>query len=367
MPNSNVSIRIINAALDEIGSGSDKKIVLRGVVDPICLQHLKVDDYQREAQPLQGQASILDALTNLEALPDIELGMRGQRFSEDGHDILLHDDVYIVDGLQRVTTAIHFRATNPGKDVRLGATIHFDTTKMWERDRFRILNSTRLKVSPNILLRNMRDESSALRVLYGLTQTDNNVPLKGRVQWGQRMARGELITALVFLKVAGMLHTHKAPAQSTSITQLVPALNRVHDVFGVMAMQSNVKVFWELVDECWGIRRVQYREGAVHLRGTFLLVLAKFLSDHYDFWPDDAEKKLVIPTDLRKKIKAFPVTTDQHVMQLTGSSGQAKQMLYLLLLNHVNAGRRTRRLRSRHPTELGNIEAFEQEDESKAA
>lgn len=336
-------IRIINCALDETPKG---EIVLRGVVDQDSLVHLKVDDYQREAAPLTALSSIIGALKNGETLPDIELGMRGHTCSERDSTAHLKDSVYIIDGFQRVNGALHFLAQNPGANVRLGATIHFGTTKEWERERFRILNTLRSKVSPNVILRNSKADSPAVSSLYSLSTSDKGFAMCGRVSWNQRMTRGEIISALTMLKVVGLLHSHKVAARSTRVDELVPALDKVADTFGINTLRANTKAFFELVDECWGVKRIQYREGAIYVRGTFLNVLARVISDHHDFWRQPDEKMFVVEASLRRKISLFPIN-DPQIISLAGGNGKAIDMLYILMRDHVNSGKRTKRLKSR--------------------
>lgn len=354
------AIRVVNAALDETNEGD---IVLRGVISPESLHHLKVDDYQREAMPLTSLSSILDALEKNENLPDIEVGMRGQKFKEekDG-SFLLFDPVYLIDGLQRRNAASHWLATNPGAPVRVGATIHFDTTKDWERERFRKLNSQRSKVSPNVLLRNRREESPAVLMFYGITTNEKSFLLHNRVSWSQRMTKGDLLTALTFSKVVGVLHSHKAATRRNQIDELVPALDKAVEVVGIQNMRENIRAFFGLVDECWGVRRVQYREGAAHMRGAFLSVLAKVVSDHHDFWRQPDEKRLFIEASLKRKIAQFP-THDPHILNLSSSGGKSREILYALLRDHINSGKRTKRLVSRY----GDAVSVEDDDEAEAA
>lgn len=355
-----VPIRILNAAIDETPRG---EIVLRGVVDPKCLHLLQVDDYQREAAPLTALSSILQALKDDETLPDIELGMRGERYQSDGkgesHTThILLDPTFIIDGLQRVNGAKHFLNTNPERAVRLGATVHFGTNREWERERFRILNTLRKKVSPNVLLRNQREASPAIGMLHSLTAGDRTFVLNRRVSWKQRMTRGDLLTALNVLKTVGVLHSHKAPTKQNAVAKLVPAVDRALEIVGVQNMRDNVRTFFDLVDECWGIKRVEYREGAAYIKGNFLRVLAMVLSDHLDFWRQPDEKKLVIEAPLRRKIALFPVH-DPQVVSLASGTGKARDMLYMMLRDHINSGKRTKRLRSR----TGEHISFEDEGE----
>ena len=348
---------ITNGALDEIGNGD---IILRGVVLSDTLRLLKTDAYQREAMPLTSLQDIMSALENGEALPDIELGMRGQNFKEVAPGrFVLRDDVYIVDGQQRTNAAIHHIATHPDANVHLGATVHFSTTESWERDRFHTLNTQGIKVSPNVILRNRADTSTSMRLLYDLCTKTTSFTLHGRVCWKQRMVKGELVTALTLAKTVGLLHGHKAPSRRNKIDELVPALDKAVDLVGIMNMRDNIRTFFSLLDECWGVRHVQYREGASYLRGNFLNVLARILSDHYDFWQDEEERKLFVEASLRRKLAQFPVTQDPNIVNLASSGGKSREILYVLLRDHLNRGKRAKRLRSRN----GDLISVDEEDE----
>ncbi len=356
-----IPVRILNGALDEVTIDKTKHIILRGVVDPAALHLLKKDDYQREAQPLTSQWRILDALQKGEPLPDIELGMRGDTVNGREDNYLLRDDVYIIDGLQRVTTAVHFLNTNPSAVVRLGATVHFKTTREWERKRFHILNTHRLKVSPNVLLRNMREDNPAVLALYGLSMNDRSFVLHNRISWSQRMMKGEMLSALTFAKVVGMIHSHKVAGKGNTIEELVPALNKAVEVFGIQALRENIRTFYNLIDEAWGIKSVQYREGAIYMRHTFLSMFARLLADHHDFWQGDDEKRLFVSADLKRKIAQFAIH-DPEIARLSGSSGKSREILYFLLRDHINSGKRTKRLSPRQT--LADVEDDESEEQA---
>lgn len=225
--------------------------------------------------------------------------------------------------------------------------IRFDTTEAYERERFVTLNgSSRVKVSANIMIRNMRSEHPAVLMLYGLTHNDKSFVLQDRVAWGQNMARGELLPAFAFSKIVGRLHSHKIPARQNRLDLVVAALDRGVETFGVQVMRDNIRAFFDLVDECWGIRRIHYRDGAPYMKATFLTVLAQFISDHHDFWKAPEERRLFVEADLRRKLAKFPMD-DPQVGQLSGASGKAAEILYILLQSHINSGKRTRRLTSR--------------------
>lgn len=338
-------VRLFHAALDEVAN-SPAGIVIRGSLDLNTLHNLRTDDYQRSVQPLSSQDNILDALKKGDRLPDLDLGMRGTNFSSPpGSDNFeLGDHVFIIDGLQRQSTIIYFMGVRPDVPITIGATVHLNTTKEWERERFHKLNNWRHKLSPNVLLRNMRDDNPVLLMLYGLSH-DKSFIMCERISWDQRMRRQDLLTAFNLLRIVGRLHAHKGPGQSGAMEELARGMVKIASNASLPAMRANLHTFFGLVDECWGVRSVQYKEGAVYMRTTFLSVLAKLLSDAHDFWQDKDEKKLFVSADLRRKIGQFPVN-DPTVSHLCASSGKARDVLYVMLRDHINS-RRKNKLRMR--------------------
>ncbi len=339
------SITVESAALDEFNG----TMILRGVVAVESIPHLLVDDYQREELTLAQRASILDALKKGEQLPDLELAMRGERYREiESGKVRLNDAVYIVDDFQRRQTVLAYLASNPEAKVRLGVKIYFGTTKEWEKARFETLNVKRVKVAPAVMLRNLREDHPGVQVLWGLTMNERTFVMYNRVTWSQNMARGELITAGMFAKYSSVLHAHKSGVGDGTMSNLAGCLDQAVDVVGIQNVRENLRIFWGLIDECWGIQRIHQRGGASYMKGSFLHVFAKLLSDHYDFWEtDDTERKLFVHAPLRQKLAKFPVN-DPEVARLAGSGGKARDILYHLIRDHVDSGKRTRRLRSRY-------------------
>lgn len=334
MANQNqLHIHIIAAALDEWNDG---KIILRGVVSPDSLRHLQVAPYQREILPESKIKDLAQVMIKGDSLPDIEVGMRGQDFQTmaDG-TIVLKDSVYIIDGLQRTTAGL--MCIDRGLAVpRLGVVVHFATTEAWERERFRALNLYRTKLSANIILRNMQEESPATAALYHFTEEERTSPLFGRVLWGQRMGGTQLITAVQLFKSAGWINARFGPGRSTNIEQLVAGLDKILTNVGRTTFEGNVRRFFNVIDECFGIRRTTFKSGASFLRGTFMRALASVLVDHENFWDGQT---LVVKKDMINKIKTFPLH-DPAVSQLASSSGMAWQVLAKLLTDHINSGRR---------------------------
>lgn len=315
--------------------------VLRGSICAETLQYLQSAYYQREILPLAARADLIRAYENGEMVPDIELGMRGNTFEIEGDVVVLQDPVYIIDGLQRTNAALHLLSTS---DVvpYLGATVHLDTNEDWERRRFRILNMNRYKLSPNVLARNLAQDIRAIEVLRDLSR-EEGFALARKVSWTQRQNRDELITAMTFLKVIGNLHSHLGPGRSVHLEELSNGLQQIMEQLGEEVFLENVKAFFELVDQCWGVQRVAFKEGAVYMRTSFLQTLARVISQHLDFWRGN---RLFIKQPLTRKIKGFPIT-DPSVAQLASSGGKANPMLYQLMVTHINSGKRSRHLKSR--------------------
>ncbi len=329
-------VRLTHAALDEIPGG---EIVLRGVIDPASFELLQAGDYQREIMPLASIRKLVEAY-EIGAVPDIELGMRGQDFTTREDAFFLKDPVFIIDGLQRVTAAKQ-KLSEGGKTPHLGAVVHFGTTPEWERERFRILNQDRIKLSPNILLRNLHYDFPVVTRLLELSTKDRHFVLYDRISWNQRMRRQELITALTFCSTIGAIHVQfGVPRRISRVDEVSRGLQTAWETIGERAFVHNVNTFWNLIDEAFGIRRIAYKEGATHMRGTFLHALARVLGSHTNFWDG---KKLGVDTATMRKIAQFPLS-DPSVASMASSGGRAGQLLIQLLVEHINRGKRTNRL-----------------------
>lgn len=343
-----IAVHIMNAFLDDLND----EIILRGVIDPASLPLLKVDLYQREARSGSSLQKMVAALKEGASFPSLDLGMRGGHYSEQSEtpgSFYLHDDIFIIDGLQRQTAAL--RAIHDGFIPNIGVTIHFNTNRPWEKARFRVLNISSIKLAANVMLRNLAEENAAINLLVQMCH-DSSFALCRRVCWQQTMKRGELLNALTFLKISAMLHSRfatvapKGTANSgdTDMTgafeQVAGKFERTMNRCSRKVVQDNIKTYWEVIDEVWGVRNIAYKELAVHLRGSFLLALARVFADHTNFWNDN---RLVVEKELRKKLALFKIQ-DPSIANLAGASGKAKDTLYRLLVDHINSGKRTKRL-----------------------
>lgn len=339
------SIKVVSGMLDlDHDENGEEIIILRGVLDPASLERLRIDDYQREQLAAPKIDRIKQGIRS-RGTPDIVLGMRGESYLEREGVMYLQDPVYIIDGYQRVTAAMRLMGEVNGVMPRIGMKLHFNTDYEFEKDLFDKLNLEQTRLSGNVTLRNRRTTNPAMEALYKLT-SDKGFVMKDQICWGQNMRRGDLISAVTYVKVAAMLHSHAGPGRSTGVVELAEGLKKIMDNVGQKKLVENVRVYFEIVDRCWGIRRVHFRGGATYLKSGFLLQLARVYSDHAVFWKDDL---LTVDTSVQRKLSQFPIS-DPEVMRLSSTGGMANELLYQLLVGHINSGRRTRRLVPRRTT-----------------
>lgn len=333
------SVKVVSGMLDlDRDESGEEYIILRGVIDPTSLERLQVDDYQREQLAAPKIERIKEGIRN-RGVPDIVLGMRGEKYLEREGAMYLQDPVYIIDGFQRVTAAMSLMGEADGILPRLGVKLHFGTDYEFEKELFDKLNLEQTRLSGNVTLRNRRSTNPTMEALYKLT-ADKGFAMKDQICWGQNMRRGELISAVTYIKVAAMLHSHAGPGRSSGVVELAEGLKKIMGNVGQRKLVENVRIYFEIIDMCWGIRRVHYRGGATYLKSGFLLQLARVFSDHAVFWKDDL---LTVDRTVQRKLSQFPIS-DPEVMRLSSTGGMANELLYQLLVNHINSGRRTHRL-----------------------
>lgn len=335
-PHGRHSVKVLDAALEERGDF----IILRGVIDPASLDSIMTPDYQRGVLSPHTVNALARAIADSK-VPDIELAVRGGDFSEREGVWYVRSPVYVVDGLQRISGARRFMAD--GGEPYLGATMYFNTSIPWERERFRILNSERVRVSANVLLRNIRSENTAVKLIYEMTQKDRNFVLHERVTWGQNQKRTEVMTALVLMKTIRALHAHLGGAAGSRWDDVAQCMTDLMSNTDRGVLMKNVAAFFTMLDSCWSITNVVFTERQTHLKGTFLFAFADVLSRHLNFWD---EKRLVIDRRMVKKIALFPIH-DPEVKSLAGTSGTSRTLLGHLLIDHINSGKRTGHLKPR--------------------
>jgi hypothetical protein len=145
---------------------------------------------------------------------------------------------------------------------------------------------------------------------------------------------------MTLAKTTGHLHDKFGSAKTSSLNELVPALQKIYLKLGRGVLRENIKTFWEVMDECFKVKQVTFKEVAAFLKQGFLFSFADVISDHQNFW-DDA--KLVVNKDLRRKIALFPIN-DPEIGRLASAAGPATDILYELMVKHINSGKRTHML-----------------------
>jgi hypothetical protein len=340
-----MNLRLTKPSLDVIqvssGEKNEERFVIRGVIDPSTLDAIQTGDYQREIIPgCKVKALMTAARTSV--LPDIELGMRGEKYQVrgvgDDETYLLQDDVFVIDGLQRINALRTVVLENPSMHPKIGALIHLNTSFDWERERFRILNQERARLSPNILLRNGCSDHPGVELIHNLCTQDGTFLLYKKVTWSQRQKREELIPAMRVCIVASILHSRFTPGGRTDdIRGLSPSLDKKREIVGPNIMRENIRVFFALVDQSWNIKDIVHREHAPQIKSTFLTVLADLLTQHSQFWNGN---RLFVNARMRSKLRKFSLL-DPEISRLCGSGGQARTLLFQILLGHINKGRRT--------------------------
>jgi hypothetical protein len=333
------SIKLTKAALDESPQGD---IIIRGLIAPASLSAIKIASYQRETLSLKQLSSLIKAFKDGENVPDITLGMRGGGFLERDSSLYLQDDTFVIDGLQRISAAMHCMRTGDQINPHLGCIVYSNTTVDSERELFTVLNTRKAKLSPNVLVRNLREENQAVAMIFDLTDEQDFV-LNDRVCWQQNMRRHELLTALTVVKTAGVLHSSFGTGTTaTQYDQACANLERcMLEAVGRKVMMGNIKTFFGVMDMAWGVRSVAFKAGASYLKTGFLLALGNVFAKHRNFW--DSERRLIVPADVLSKLKTFPVA-DPQVRVLAVGSSAATAVLQGLIVDHLNKGKTVRRM-----------------------
>jgi hypothetical protein len=349
-------VKLYNAAVDTHG---DDTLIIRGVVDPMTFGFLWEDDYQREvlrSDSTSTKGSLIRVIDEGKQFPDVELGMRGKSARFHGNTVTLKDPVFIVDGLQRIQAFRTYMDSFADKPLRvnIGATLHLQTDYDWERKRFNDLNgSGRVKVAPSVILRNERHENAGIATLYGLSTNDSGFALYDRVAWGQRQKKGELISGLALLRVAVTLHKRfrslsvdkKLGGHGGSARDIGFRVENAVAGVGLQHFRSNVKEFFEVIDQVWGVRSVYTAKENPHLKANWLSVVALMFARHANFWAAKEKNKLFIDVNMKRKLRTFRIT-EPHMSGMIRAGGSTMiPLIYASLIAHMNSGKRVHKLK----------------------
>lgn len=336
-------VRILRPSLDDEEGG---ETILRGLIDLQSLHLLRVDYYQRERLSQKANRNIQRAIDTGSPLPDITLGMRGDRFhvDETGAVVLL-DPVFIIDGQQRVGTIRTHLEDFPEERIRLGAAVHFNSNATRESRRFHAMNLYATRVGSGVILRNLKDEIPLLASLYGLSMTERSFPLYRRVCWAQARHKDHLLTASTYINTALRLHAHLAPVRHSGARYIPQISANLTRVVPIQQARENVATLWEAIDYAWGVTALQALTGVPYLKTGFLEALVTVLSNHLDFWDGP---KLKISPEHRRRLQVFKVHNPEIVRLASSGHGLGQDMLRHLLAEHLNQ-RLRRKLTPRIP------------------
>jgi hypothetical protein len=179
----------------------------------------------------------------------------------------------------------------------------------------------------------------------------------------QKMRRHELLKARTFCIVVGRLHTNFGPTKTTDVQGVAAGLQAVVNKVGSKQFLANATTFFEVLNECYGLRNISYRKTAVQVKENFLNTLARlFATFPSEFWEfpsakakdDCLRSRLVVPRTWRDKLRSFNIQ-DPEVVRLASGGGTTMLILYQMLLEHLNRGRRNKRLIDQGLTELAPV------------
>ncbi len=331
-----------NYAFDEVVLGGEQRVFVRGRLSLDSLGHIAIPKYQREKIAGLKHHELIEAI-GTDQLGDIDLGMRGTAYRERDGVLYLHDPVYTTDGFQRLAAAIAYVKLDPEAQFSLGAMVHFGSTYEQECVRFEDINTSQTRVSPNVLLRNraINDPRSAIGLVYRMTTstspTHSSFPLNQRVQWGQSKTTTELIPANGLFKTICYLHGHLGYGVGNNVPMLCDKIEKIYLELGQKAFVDNIRAFFEVVDNSYGIRTIEYRDGSVHMNAGFLFALAQYFSHHeYPFWKDDA--LAVRPADV-KRLGQFNLQEPSTNSLARARNDQARSNMEFALIQHMSKGR----------------------------
>jgi hypothetical protein len=302
-------------------------IILRGKIDQNDIRLLKIDWYQRQQGFADKQIKELcEKLFNGKKLADIVVGMRGHRYDLRGNDAVLHDPLYVIDGVQRQYAAMVAMRTRPDLKISLGIKVYFDTNDDIENEMFCEMNSTQQRMAATVLVRDRYKVSSTINVLFGLN-TNRDFALKDMVGWDQKNAQGQYLSGFGLCRVTGALFMHKGAKSGGKAYDLLAALDRACEKVSPDVLRDSVIRFFDVIDAAWRVRGAPKKPACLSLK--FLVVLAQLFSRYDAFWDGD---EFFMPAKYQKKLAKFDVAKiKSQVDYLVQKQEDAKDVVFEVL------------------------------------
>jgi hypothetical protein len=353
-------IKLSNMLMSETQGGDHK--IIRGELDKETLTALKIEWYQRGNISNAKLLKLQKAAAQGAEFPDITIGVRGHDVHLEGNtaSAAIYNDCYIVDGLQRWTATVFALEQNPQCLAHLGAKAFLDTDVAFERELFRKMNTGHTGMAASVILRNEKEVSRVAATLVGLAENEKKFVLYRRVAWAQEVQKatdGDLIRGIVLLRSLAVLHHHlmrSAPIHG-QVLALLGMVDRNVDAVGLHQARENLIVFFDAVDEAWGIKDTALRYGCIYLQDVWLRIFARLLSDHREFWRSD-DTELFIPKALMRDIKKIRPTDPELVALARGGKVQ-HELLYRFFIDTINHGKSSNRLVNRWDLEKAEAQA----------
>ncbi|MDB5163989.1 MAG: hypothetical protein JWS12_607 [Candidatus Saccharibacteria bacterium] len=302
----------------------DGDVFIHGYVDSSSLPALQVDDYQREVLVQKKNfQELVEAHTAGERVNDINLNIRGRRFKlHDDGSVEIQDDVFIVDGQQRVRSKELAMKNGAPSEPLIGVSIAVNQTYEWEKRQFDLLNFHRTQLSANIKLRNLADTNPAMRILLRYTENRSR-PLLKRVTWDQGAKPTHLMSAPTLVKIVARLHSHWGPGKASGSDELAANLLQIIDKVGEASFKANVEEFFDVFEECWELSKIE-RKGATILSHNFMLILADVFADYTYFWEGT---RLKIAPPVRKQLAGINPSSESVRIHAFGRDKDARHMM----------------------------------------
>jgi hypothetical protein len=314
-------VRILNGSLEEDGG----EIIIRGVLDPATMRFINMAWYQREQGFSQMHTQeIVDAYFAGAKVPDVTIGMRGQRVGSSKNTYALQDKCYCIDGGQRLYAAAIAIQERSDLKISLGVKVFLGTNEDMENEMFCKLGTTQKRVSPSVLLRNRKKKSPGARILVEMNKREG-FALKDRIAWDQARSRHELISGYSFARIVGALHAQLAPLRVSQIYELQAGFDKLVEEIGEETLQDNIMKFFEAIDQCWTIRQqsgAARRGSRPHLKPGFLMTLARLMANFPAFW--DGRKDFYCSAKFVKRLKGFKLA---EFVQTSGATGATASVI----------------------------------------
>lgn len=337
-------VRIINPTWEKRESVE----FIRGPLDTSTIHLIKVDLYQRGSRDDAHRKRLMEAFKRGDPVPDVELGLRGNNIIAIGAPddtvpqiIETKDDLYNMDGLQRVSALIQCMKENPKFKADLSCRIQLHTTRETEEQLFLIFNKGRKQVPNNIHLRNLHTSVKCIGLLKRLSEDDPSFALHRRICWIDKLRDHEFSLAQPIVKALRCLHSRHVSSSVDSIIALADSLNELENKIGMELFEANTRYFFNVVDKCWEVRSIVLSGTPYCMKYEFLKSLGNLFGRHTNFWEGC---RLIVPDVYIEALKKFPFSDKNVKDDISERGKKACNKVYHRLVNFLDSKRRVNKL-----------------------